>query len=203
MYTHFWEDEMVHALSSSNVGTNKPGRVKTVATILPPSTPAPYSAPVVIPQGAGARFNLGGFGINWKIDGVHTDRRFSIIQHPLAPRALAAPLHRHHREDEYSFVLTGKLGALLGDDVVIAEPGTWVFKPRGQWHTYWNAGDVPCEIIEVYSPAGFEDYFRELAPIWPDRTKSAELLRKYQLDLDFDSVPGLCARFALTSARPN
>lgn len=44
--------------------------------------------------------------------------------------ALAAPLHRHHREDEYSYVLTGTLGALLGDAVVTAEPGTWVFKPE-------------------------------------------------------------------------
>jgi Cupin domain len=90
----------------------------------------------------------------------------------------------------------------LGDDVVTAEPGSWVFKPRGQWHTFWNASDEPCEIMEVISPAGFEDYFRELAAIWPDRTKSVELLRKYELDMDFDSVPGLCTRFGLTSTRP-
>jgi mannose-6-phosphate isomerase-like protein (cupin superfamily) len=171
-------------------------------TILPPSTPAPFSAPVAISSGAGDRFDLGGLGINWKIDGIHTGRRFSVVHHPLAPRALAAPLHRHHREDEFSFVLTGTLGALLGDDVITAAPGTWVFKPRGQWHTFWNASDTPCEIIEVISPAGFEKYFRELAAIWPDRTKSGELLRKYELDMDFDSVPGLCARFGLTSARP-
>jgi mannose-6-phosphate isomerase-like protein (cupin superfamily) len=160
------------------------------------------SDPITIPPGAGGRFDLGGFGIRWKIDGFHTGERFSIVHHPLAPRALAAPLHRHHREDEYSYVLSGNLGALLGDDVITAGPGTWVFKPRGQWHTFWNAGDTPCEIIEVISPAGFEDYFRELAAIWPDRTKSGELLRKYELDMDFESVPGLCARFGLTSARP-
>jgi mannose-6-phosphate isomerase-like protein (cupin superfamily) len=177
-------------------------QMKTTTTILPPSTPAPFSAPVAIPPGAGDRFDLGSLGINWKIDGFHTDRRFSVVHHPLAPRALAAPLHRHHREDEYSFVLTGTLGALLGDDVVTAGPGTWVFKPRGQWHTFWNASDSPSEIIEVISPAGFENYFRELATIWPDRTKSGELMRRYELDMDFDSVPGLCARFGLTSARP-
>ena len=161
------------------------------------------SGAITIPPGVGDRFDLGGFGIHWKIDGFHTGKRLSIVHHPLAPRALAAPLHRHHREDEYSYVLTGKLGALLGVDVVTAGPGTWVFKPRDQWHTFWNAGDTPCEIIEVISPAGFEDYFRELAAIWPDRTKSGELLRKYELDMDFDSVPDLCARFDLTSARPN
>ena len=172
-------------------------------TILPPPAPAPFSAPVAIPPGAGDHFAIGGFGINWKIDGLHSDGRFSIVHHPLAPKALAAPLHRHHREDEYSYVISGTLGALLGDDVVTAGPGSWVFKPRGQWHTFWNAGDTPAEIIEVISPAGFENYFRELAAIWPDLTKGAELRKKYALDMDPDSVPGLCKRFGLVSGRPD
>ena len=62
----------------------------------------------------------------------------------MPPRALAAPLHRHMREDEYSFVLEGRMGALLGDEVVEAGPGDLVFKPRDQWHTFWNAGDEPA-----------------------------------------------------------
>src|SRR6476660_4681900 len=150
---------------------------------------------ITIGADEGERVDLGGLGIVWKIEGAASEGRFSVVHHPLAPRALAAPLHRHTREDEYSYVLTGTLGALLGDDVVTAEPGTWVFKPRNQWHTFWNAGDTPCEIIEVISPGGFEDYFRELRAIWPDRTKAAPLLQKYELDMDFDSVPDLCARF--------
>ena len=72
------------------------------------------------------------------------------------------------------------------------------WRRQSQWHTFWNAGDIPCEIIEVISPGGFEDYFRELRAIWPDRTKAAPLLQKYELDMDFDSVPDLCARFGLT-----
>ena len=69
----------------------------------------------------------------------------------MSARALAAPLHRHTREDEYSYVLEGRMGALLGDDVVDAGPGDLVFKPRDQWHTRdasqsrclscWNASD--------------------------------------------------------------
>jgi len=144
---------------------------------------------------AAEMFDFGGFGVCWKIDGQRSGGRFAIVHHPLAPRTLAAPLHRHHREDEYSYVLTGTLGALLGDAVVTAQAGDWVFKPRGQWHTFWNAADSPCEIIEIISPAGFENYFRELAAIWPDR--SGDLLRKYELDMDIDSVPDLCARFGL------
>ena len=119
---------------------------------------SPPSAPLLIPGGVGETFNFGTYDVHWKIDKSQTGRRFSVIHQLVAPRALVAPLQRHHREDEYSYVLTGTFGALLGDAVVTAEPGTWVFKPRGQWHTFWNAGDIPCEIIEVISPAGFEDF---------------------------------------------
>ena len=143
-------------------------------------------------------FDFGGFGVCWKIDGDVTGNRFAIVHHPLAPRALAAPLHFHHNEDELSYVLTGTLGALLGHEVVTAEAGTWVFKPRKQWHTFWNAGATPCEIIEVISPAGFEKYFHEVAAAWKDAARFAEINARYSLEMQFDSVPTLCQRFGLT-----
>lgn len=147
-----------------------------------------------------ASVDLGGFGVVWKIEGAEAGERFSVVHHPLAPRALAAPLHRHTREDEYSYVLEGTLGALLGDEVVTAGPGTWVFKPRDQWHTFWNAGDTRCEIIEIISPAGFENFFRELPEVFAsgDLGRMAELCRRYALDMDPTSVPVLCERFGLT-----
>lgn len=158
----------------------------------------PSAGPVALPASAGARFDFGGLGVHWKIDARDTGGGFSVVHHPLAPHALAAPLHRHGREDEYSYVLRGTLGALLGDEVVTAFPGSWVFKPRGQWHTFWNAGAEPCEIIEVIAPGGFEDYFREVAAAWGDLARFAEINARYQLDMRFDSVPGLCERFGLT-----
>ena len=87
---------------------------------------------------------------------------FSLVEHPMPPRHLAAPLHKHSREDEYSYVVEGRMGAILGDDVVYAEVGDLVFKPRDQWHTFWNAGDEPCRILEIIAPGGFEHFFDEL-----------------------------------------
>jgi mannose-6-phosphate isomerase-like protein (cupin superfamily) len=158
---------------------------------------------VTIPAEGSEQVQLGGLGIVWKIEGAEADGRFSVVHHPLEPRALAAPLHRHTREDEYSYVLEGTLGALLGDDVVEAGPGTWVFKPRNQWHTFWNAGDTPCEIIEIISPAGFENFFRELAEVYateggPDLARFADLCERFAVDMDPTSVPGLCERFGVT-----
>jgi len=153
---------------------------------------------VTTPATVEESFDFGGLGVEWKIDGIRTDGRFAVVHHPMAPRALAAPLHCHRNEDEYSYVLEGTLGALLGDDVVQAGAGSWVRKPRGEWHTFWNAGDTPCRIIEVISPAGFENYFREVARSWGDLERFAEINAKYDLDMDFESVPGLCERFGLT-----
>ena len=144
---------------------------------------------------------LGSIGVRFMIDGDETDQGFSLVEHPMSARALAAPLHRHSREDEYSYILEGKMGALLGDDVVVAEAGDLVFKPRDQWHTFWNAGDEPCRILEIIAPAGFEDFFRELDDLGgalnADPQQLAELNGRYGLEMQPDSVPGLLERFNL------
>src|SRR5689334_7879528 len=83
---------------------------------------------------------LGGMGVRFMVDSAEAGGGFSLVEHPMAPRALGAPLHRHSREDEYSYVLEGRLGAQLGNEVVYGGPGDLIFKPRGQWHSFWNAG---------------------------------------------------------------
>lgn len=171
----------------------------SVPAVTLPQLRAAFSeaASATLPQ-EGEQFDFGGLGVLWKIDSATTGGHFSIVHHPIAPRALAAPLHRHAREDEYSFVLRGSLGALLGEDVVAAGPGSWVRKPRAQWHTFWNAGDEPCEIIEVIAPGGFENYFREVASAWGDFEQFQKINARYNLDMNFESVPHLCKRFGLT-----
>ncbi len=163
-----------------------------------PENAAVPASPLIILSRGGESVDFGGLGVEWKLDGAESDGRFSIVHHPLAPRALAAPLHYHHKEDEYSYVLEGTLGAMLGEAVVTAGPGTWVKKPRRQWHTFWNAGDTPCRIIEVISPAGFEDYFREVAAALGDLDALVAISARYSLDMDLGSIPGLCERFGLT-----
>jgi oxalate decarboxylase/phosphoglucose isomerase-like protein (cupin superfamily) len=82
--------------------------------------------------------------------------------------------------------------------VLTAEAGTWLVKPRGQWHTFWNAGDEPCHMIEIVSPAGFESYFREVADAAGDMQQLARTNEKYGIDMDSESIAELCQRFGLT-----
>jgi mannose-6-phosphate isomerase-like protein (cupin superfamily) len=149
---------------------------------------------------------LGSIGVRFMIDGAEAGQRFSLVEHPMSPRALAAPLHLHTREDEYSYVLRGRMGALLGDEVVEAGPGDLVHKPRNQWHTFWNAGDEPCRILEIISPAGFEQFFRELSDLGGsmgvDPEEFARLRERYGLEMRPESVPDLVERFGLRVGEP-
>lgn len=83
------------------------------------------------------------------IEGHHTGGRFALVEHRFEPHSLAAPMHRHHREDEYTFVLRGQIGAVIDGSEVLASAGDLIFKPRGQWHTFWNPGDVDVEATEA------------------------------------------------------
>jgi mannose-6-phosphate isomerase-like protein (cupin superfamily) len=135
------------------------------------------------------------------IDGADTAGRLSVVEHTLAPHVLAGPLHYHSREDEYSYVLEGRLGALLGDQEVFAGPGDLVFKPRGQWHTFWNPGDTPTRILELITPAGLEDLFRELGTpgVEMDPASLPALAARYGCQVDFEGTATVIGRHGLKS----
>ena len=163
------------------------------------------SSKVVGPNDGEAGF-LGSIGVRFMIDGDEAAQRFSLVEHPLPPKALAAPLHRHNNEDEYSYVLEGRMGAQLGEETVYADPGDLVHKPRGEWHTFWNAGEETCRILEIISPAGFERFFAELVAMGGVLQAAPEdvaaLCDRYALDMQPETVPGLLERFDLKIGEP-
>ena len=118
----------------------------------------------------------------------------------MPPRALAAPLHRHSREDEYSFVLEGRVGALLGDEVVYGGPGDLIFKPRGRWHVLERRGRCGAPARD-HLPAGFERYFEEVIELVrggpPPPGALADVAARFGLEVDLASIPQLAERFRL------
>ena len=132
------------------------------------------------------------------VDGKDSDGRFALVQHLFAPRALAAPLHRHHQEDEFTFVLEGRIGAVLDGREVVGDPGDLIFKPRNQWHTFWNAGDEPASVLEVISPAGLEQFFRWLGTLSePPADELAAMAAPYRCDADMDGTRAIVERHGL------
>jgi mannose-6-phosphate isomerase-like protein (cupin superfamily) len=164
------------------------------------------TGPRIIGPRGGKFVDLRSVGVRFMIWGAETGGTFSLVEHPIPPRTLVAPLHIHTREDEYSYVLEGRMGALLGEDVVYAEPGDLVFKPRNQWHTFWNAGDTTCRLLEIISPAGFEHFFNELgeqmaaakAVSVKDVPGLPQLGERYGHYFQPESIPEICRKHGLT-----
>src|SRR3954468_7480305 len=155
----------------------------------------------VLGPGEGERVDVLALGVRFLIDGARTGGAFSLVEHPMPPRSLGAPVHTHRNEDEYSYVLEGRVGIQLGDEVVEATAGELVFKPRGIPHAFWNATDEPARLLEIISPGGFAGYFRDLAPLLaatePDEAAIGEVVGRYELDIDFSTIPALAEEHGL------
>ena len=157
-----------------------------------------------ITQTQGERADLPALGNRYLINSDQTDGRFALIEHTIPPRALAAPTHVHEREDEYSYVLEGRVGVQVGDEVTEAGPGTLVVKPRGVPHAFWNAGDEEARLLELISPGEFANYFAEIAPLLsvdgpPDFAALAEIQARYALTMDFGSIEALTEEHGLAA----
>lgn len=169
-----------------------------VSQSFPPSGehewPTGSETPRIVGVNDGPKVDLGALVARFLVSSKEASGQFALVEHPIAPKTLVAPLHRHSREDEYSFVLEGRMGAVLGKNVVFVDPGELVFKPRGEWHTFWNAGDGPCRILEIISPGGFEQMFAEMGshPEAFTGTAAAEMDARYGLDVDYGSIERLC-----------
>jgi quercetin dioxygenase-like cupin family protein len=166
-------------------------------------------ARIVLSPDEGETVWLRRLGIRFMIGGEQTQGDFALVEHPIEPRALAAPMHTHQHEDEYTYVLEGEIGVQVGEEVLVARVGDLVFKPRGVPHAFWNAGDTPARALEIISPAGFERYFAELAPLFPpanqgplDEQAVGAVRDKYGLEMDLGSIPVLAERHGLAIDAP-
>jgi quercetin dioxygenase-like cupin family protein len=153
-------------------------------------------------SGSDDRVQFPGLGTTYLVRSEDTGGRFALVEHDIPPRKLAAPLHRHEREDEYSYVLAGQVGLQIGEDVLVAGPGEFVVKSRQIWHAFWNAGDETARLLELISPGGFERYFEELEPHitregGPDFEQMALVRSRYALEVDVESMGGLIERHNL------
>lgn len=147
----------------------------------------------------GRLVDLGGLGVRFKIYSEQTGGHFAVVEHPVEPGIVVEP-HTHQNEDELSYVVSGTIWARVGEREAEAPAGTYIWKPRGVMHSFWNPGPEPALIIETISPGGFERFFEELASLLEEPGLStdddvAALCARYSLTLDRTWLPGLQERF--------
>jgi len=140
-----------------------------------------------------------GLGTRRVISARDTGGAFGLVEHDLPARQLGSPVHAHEHEDEYSYVLSGRLSAQIGDTVLHATAGEVIAKPRGIPHAFWNAGPETVRFLELITPGGFEEYFFELAaPLNARDLETMGAIRaRYCLTVMPESVRELSERYAL------
>ena len=115
------------------------------------------------------------------------------------------PPHTHTREDECSYVLEGELTCYVGGEVVLAPAGSYVVKPRGMPHAFYNAGTGTVRVMEILTPGGsFEGYFDGYEAIASRSTSDdehkkarSELGQRYGITWHDDMVPEVKARLGI------
>lgn len=164
----------------------------------------PSTTPAVDPlvaSGTGRWLLEGPLGAQLLAGSAATGGAASFVLHPLAPRALGSPVHTHTREDEWTYVLQGRVGVEVGNKSLEASAGDLVLKPRAVPHAFWNPTDEPTQLLEVITPGGFEAYFEELGEILaaaePDLERLGELAARHGLQMDPTSIPRLAAEHRL------
>ena len=156
----------------------------------------------VVQPGEGKEAFLGTIGVVFKLFGEQTNGLVSIVEHPF-PVGACVPPHLHTKEDEYSIVTEGEIGFRSGDREVVLGAGGYITKPRHELHAMWNAGSYPARMIEIISPAGFENFFRDVVDLSEADGVTFEglaaIAENYGLQFGSpDWLPDIIARYNLT-----
>ena len=145
-------------------------------------------------------------GVRFMIDGERTAGAFSLVEHPLPPRALGSPLHTHRNEDEYSYILEGQIGL----QVSVTKP-CWPnleisFSSRAGFHMHSG-------MQATSRPGCWRSYHRQglrttsaswrrcLRPEKWDEAAIGQVVAKYELEIDFATIPILAERHGLRLGR--
>jgi quercetin dioxygenase-like cupin family protein len=119
----------------------------------------------------------------WKATGATTGGELDVCELTAQPQA-GPPEHIHHQNDEAFVILAGTFRFKVGDELMTASAGTFVFVPRGTAHAWKNVGVQPGHMLLVYTPGGMDRYFAELQPLMfgpPDMPQIQAIAHKYHV----------------------
>jgi mannose-6-phosphate isomerase-like protein (cupin superfamily) len=123
---------------------------------------------LVSEAGEGERLRLPFGELLVRIPGDHTGGALSVVEMRLAPGSVGAAPHVHHGHQEYFVVREGVMTFDLGDASREVGPDGMVTVPRGLPHGFRNDTAQWVTAIGMFTPAGYEQYFRDVARLVRD-----------------------------------
>ncbi|HZQ41955.1 MAG TPA: cupin domain-containing protein [Acidobacteriaceae bacterium] len=119
--------------------------------------------------------------ILFKTSPAHTPSVFA-IEHTAIQPGWGPPLHLHLAQDEWFYVLQGKVLAQVGDQRVTLGPGDSILGPRNIPHAFVALGPNPAHMLITFTPAGrMEQFFRDTVAVGPQQ--AAAVFSRYGMKL--------------------
>lgn len=115
-----------------------------------------------------------------KVNGANTGGAYSLVEVTVGLHG--PPLHVHRNEDELWYVIDGEFEIRVGERTVRAPAGSLVFGPKGVPHHYTKLSEGPGKLLEIFSPAGFERCFEEIAGL-TDVERMRAIAAKYNMEM--------------------
>lgn len=144
----------------------------------------------VLAPGAGDSFSMMGVTVTPKVVSQDTGGAYCLLEQQVLPGG-GSPPHIIYEADKVIYVVTGSFAILAGEEIVQAEAGACVIIPRGVIHNFKNVGTEPGKILVSLTPAGHEDFLRELSSVTqggpPDKARMAEVARRHHIELIFNN----------------
>ena len=147
--------------------------------------------------------HLSVLGITHKVTAESFSGALTSIEASIPPGDMIPP-HTHTREDECAFVVEGELSFDVGGEVVVAQAGSFVIKPRGVPHAFCNTGTEIARVLEFHIPGEFENYYDEYEQIVEsemddeERQRArSELGERYGVSWHDERIPEAMARFGI------
>ncbi len=139
---------------------------------------------VVHREGEGEQ--IAGGSVTIKATGDDTGGSFYLGEVVAPPAFPGPPPHTHERLHDMFYVLEGTLTMQVGDETLELGRGSFVCVPPGTVHTFANRSDEPVRFLNFNTPAGWENYMRDLAAVLAAGAPTQEEIGRIASQYDFE-----------------
>jgi len=138
--------------------------------------------------GAGDHIDVAGASHTITLSGQQTGGEFSTDVISLSPQWAGPPPHVHRSHDETFIVLAGRVAYQLGQEHVTGTVGSTLYVPKGVRHAFANPHDEPAKLLNIFTPAGYENFFGELAALVESAQGQPSLPAIQELFAKYDTI---------------
>lgn len=144
--------------------------------------------PIQVLKDDGKAVNILGIPMLIRLHGRDTGGTLSAVESHDVPGG-GPPPHIHHREDETFQILEGEYEFMVGEQKILAKPGTTLFAPRGIPHTYRYLGQAAGRLMCIITPSGFEGFFETIGAMTPEEQQDIPRVMEIAKEFGLEILP--------------